>query len=242
MKNIQYMVKEAFRIIELLKGYERCRLERSTILCVKVEYDKYDGECIEKEIEEDYVCQKENPFYFEPYDLEEKRKIAIFSVAISDFGVSWNPENEESVKIETSGRSYKELLENNSYIAMMTEALRIKDELIGSKDDRERRKITKVKLTKKRVEPVNEYKWDDSDNSRSYWDFLERSRYYDSDSFPPPPSYNLQEREDIANMVVALCDCDCECDSKITYKTCNDVVTISLGSDEHEGYGYGSYY
>ena len=243
MKKIQLMVKEAFRILELLKKYDYCKLEPFAILCVEKEYEKSNDDYFEKETEEDYVGQKENTWYFEAYDLEEKKQIALFTVAISNFGVSWNPENEDSVKLETSGRSYKELLENNSYIAMMTEALRIKDELTGSKDDRERRKVTKVKLTKKRVEPVNE--WDDSiENSRSYWDYLERSRYYNSDSLPPPPSYTLQEREDIADMVVALCDCDCECDSKITYKICNDVVTIRLGSVENEGYGryyYGDY-
>lgn len=245
MKKIQLMVKEAFRILELLKKYDYCKLEPFAILCVEKEYEKSDDDYFEKEAEEDYVGQKENTWYFEAYDLEEKKQIALFTVAISNFGVSWNPENEESVVIEACGRTYRNQLENNSYIAMMTEALRIKNELIGSEDDRERRKVTKVKLTKNRVEPVNENKWNDSDdNSRSYWDYLERSRYYGADFLPPPPSYNLQERENIADMVVALCDCDCECDSKITYKICNDVVTIRLGSDEDEGYGkyYYGYY
>lgn len=240
MKRTQNLVKEACRIVELLKEYDSCRLEPRAILCIKEEHDDSNGDYFEKRIEEYYVGQDENPFYFEPYDREEKRQIAIFSLAISNYVVSWNPEKEEPVVIKASGKSFEYELDGNSYVAMMTEAFRIKDELAGSKDDGERRKVTEVKLTKNRVKPVSEYEWDDSDNSRSYWDYLERSRQYGDDFLPPPPSYNLEERVAIADMVVALCDCDSECDSKITYKTWNDVVTMRLGSDEAEGYG--SYY
>lgn len=237
---MQDMVKEAFGILELLKKYESCSLKPFGIICIEEELES-DGDVFEKETEEDYVGQKENPFCFEAYDLEEKKQIALFTVAISNFGVSWNPENEESVVINTRGRSFRNVLEDNPYIAMMIEALRIKDELTGAKDDGERRKVTEVKLTMNRVKPVREYEWNE-DRSRSYWDFLERSRKYNSDSLPPPPSYTLQKRENIADMVVALCECDCDCDSKITYKTSNDVVTIRLGSDKAENEGYGSYY
>ena len=244
MKKMQNLVKEAFGILELLKKYDSCSLKPFGIICIEKNLES-DGDVFEEETEEeteeDYVGQKENPFYFEPYDLEEKKQIALFAVAISNFEVSWDPEKEKSVVIEASGRSCKHILEDNPYVAMMTEAFRIKNELIGSKDDRERRKVTKVKLTKKRVEPVNENEWNDSDdNSRSYWDYLERSRYYDSDSLPPPPSYTLEKRVAIAEMVVALCDCDCYCDSKIVYKICNDVVTIRLGFEEYEDEGYSS--
>ena len=241
MKKMQNLVKEAFGILELLKKYDSCSLKPFGIICIEKKLES-DGDVFEEETEEetdeDYVGQKENPFYFEPYDLEEKKQIALFTVVISNYGVSWDPEKEESVVINACGRSFRNFLEDNPYIAMMTEALRIKDELTGSKDDGERRKVAEVKLTMNRVKPVNE--WYDSDNSRSYWDYLERSRYYDSDSLPPPPSYTLEKRVAIADMVVALCDCDCDCDSKIVYKICNDVVTIRLGFEEYENEGYSS--